>query len=103
MNKGYKNFTQNLLLGLVIGKDKLEKFSALLRALHSFWLNLLNTRDRKYLYTCIVDQDWSDSRLPWLDIVLLCLDVVGLKRVSWAVRYLDKPEWRAVTYSTTIL
>ena len=30
-----------------------------------------------------MEQDLSDSRLPWVDIVLLCLDGVGLKRVSW--------------------
>ena len=41
-------------------------------------------------------QDWSDSSLPWLDMVFLCVDGVGLKQVSWAVRYLDKPRWRAV-------
>ena len=44
-----------------------------------------------------MDQDWSDSGLPWLDMVLLCLDGVGLMRVSWAVSYLYKPQWRAVT------
>ena len=43
-----------------------------------------------------MEQDWSDSRLPWLDIVLVRLDGVGLKRVSWAVMCLDKPQWRAV-------
>ena len=30
------------------------------------------------------------------DMVLICLDGVGVKQVSWAVRYLDKPRWRAV-------
>ena len=86
---------------LAEGKEKLKKFCALLRALPSFWLNLLYTRDRKALFTCIVDQDWSDSKLPWLDMFLLCLDGVGLKQVSWAVRYLDKPQWKAVRSETT--
>ena len=49
------------------------------------------------LFACIGDKDSSDIRLPWLDIVLVCFDGVGLKRVSWAVRYLDKPQWRAVS------
>ena len=44
----------------------------------------------------IVDKYWSDSRPPWLELVLVCLDVVGLRWVSWAVRYLDKPPRRAV-------
>ena len=43
-----------------------------------------------------MDCDWWESRLPWLDRVPLCLVGVGLKRVSWAVRYLDEPYWRAV-------
>ena len=61
-----------------------------------FWLNLLNPMDKKVLCACMVDQDWSDSRLPRLDMVLLCLDEVRMKRVSWAVRYLDKSQWWAV-------
>ena len=40
----------------------------------------------------------SDRRLPCLDVDLFCLDGVGMKRVSQAVRYLDKPQWRAVKY-----
>ena len=51
---------------------------------------------KKLLYSCIVDCDWRKSRLPWLDRVLLYLVEFGLKRVSWAVRYLDEPRWRAV-------
>ena len=35
---------------------------------------------------------YSECDLPWL----LCLVGVWLKWVSWAVRYLDKPYWRAV-------
>ena len=80
-------------------KGKLEKkFCGLLRALPSFWLNLPNTKDRKALLTCIVDPDWSNSRITWHNMVLLYLDGVVLKLESWAVRYLDKPSfsWRAL-------
>ena len=35
---------------------------------------------------------WLSTRVP------LCLVGVGLKSISWAVRYLDKPSWRAVVY-----
>ena len=47
----------------------------------------------KSLFNCNADQYWSDSRLPWLDIVLFCSDRVQLKWVYWAVRYLDRPQW----------
>ena len=43
-----------------------------------------------------MDPDWSGSRLPSLDIVLLCLDGTVLKLVSTAVRYLDQLRWSAV-------
>ena len=59
-------------------------------------MNLLNTRHRRTLFTFIVDGGWRESRLPSLAGVLLCLVRVGVLRVSWAVRYLDKPQWRAV-------
>ena len=59
-------------------------------------LYLIYGSEYLYLFACIVDQDWIDGRLPWLDIVLVRLDGVGLKRVSWEVRYVDKPQWRAV-------
>ena len=55
------------------------KVCAQLRAISSFWMNLPNKRDKKALLTCIVNRGWSDSRLPWLDIVILCMDGVGLK------------------------
>ena len=54
-------------------------------------------RIKEKIFSCYLDQYWCDRRLTWLDIVWLCFDEVGLKRVSWAVRYLDKPQWRAVT------
>ena len=53
--------------------------------------NYLILGKEKALCTCILDCDWSESRLPWLDRVLLCVVGVGLNGVSWAVRYLDKP------------
>ena len=70
------------------GKDKLEeKKFILLRGISTFWRNLLNTREKSALIT---------SLLPWLDIVLLCTDGVRMQWVSWAVRYFDEHEWRAV-------
>ena len=83
MNERLYKSKRICLLRLAVGKENRKQFSALLRALPSFWMNLFNTRDRKALSTCIVDQDW-------IGIVLLCLDGVGLKQVSWAVRYLVK-------------
>ena len=47
----------------------------LLRAISSFWLNLFYLGG-KAVFTCIVDHDGKDSRLSWLDIVLVCLDGV---------------------------
>ena len=58
-------------------------------------MNEPNFMDKQALFTYIVDKDWSDIRLIWLDIVMLCLDGVGLKRMSLAVRYLEKPQWTA--------
>ena len=58
-----------MLLRLAVGKKRLEINFALLKAKSSFWLHLLNSRDKKALFTCVVDQDWSDNRLLWLDIV----------------------------------
>ena len=43
-----------------------------------------------------MDCDWRESRLPWLDRVLICLVYVVLMQVSWAVRCLGKPLWTAV-------
>ena len=43
-----------------------------------------------------MDHGWRESRLPSLARVLLCLVRVVVTWVSWAVRYLDKPGWRAV-------
>ena len=53
-------------------------------------LHLVNTRHRNVLNTCIVDCDWRESRLPWLDRVLLFFFGIGLKQVSWAVTYFDE-------------
>ena len=35
-------------------------------------------------------------------IILLYLDGVGLKRVSWAVMYVDKHQWRSVKSGWTL-
>ena len=61
-------------------------------------MKLKHIRDKKALFASIVDQHRSDIRLLRMDIVLLCLDGVGLKVMSLAVRYLGKPERRAVSY-----
>ena len=50
----------------------------LITSLPSFWINLLNTRDRKGPLICIVDGGWSKSSLTSLERVLLCLDRVGV-------------------------
>ena len=50
-----------------------------LRATSSFWMGLFKTRDKKALSTFIFDPGLSDSRLLWLNIVLLYFDRVGLK------------------------
>ena len=59
-------------------------------------INLLNSRDRKEKNIFIVDCGRRESRLPSLTTVPLCLVIVGVLLVSWAVRYLDMPQWRAV-------
>ena len=50
----------------------------------------------KVLYSCIMYCDWRESKLPWLERVLLFLVEVWLMWVSWAVKYLDLPWWTAV-------
>ena len=45
-----------------------------------------------------MDQYSSDSSLPWLDVVLFCLDGVGLNWVSLAAMYLYKPQRTAVAF-----
>ena len=57
--------------------------------------------DQKALLICIVYRGWRESSLLSLARVLLCLVRVGVPRVSWAVRYLDKPQWRAVIVKMT--
>ena len=60
-----------------------------------FLIDLPNARDRKSLILYIVDPSCRETWLPILARVLLCLVRVGVTWVSWAVRYLDKPWWRA--------
>ena len=47
-------------------------------------------------FTIFVDHCLRESWLPSLARVSLCLVRVGVPWVSWAVRYLDKPWWKAV-------
>ena len=55
-----------------------ETICALLRAILSFWLNLINTMDKnKALLTCILDQVWRNSMILWLDLVLFCWMELG--------------------------
>ena len=82
MTKGFLNFKKICYCVWPEKTKKMEKFCSLLRALSIFGMNLLNIRDRIALFTCIVGQDFSDSRLPWLERVLLCLDGVELTWVS---------------------
>ena len=85
-----------MLFRLVLGKET-ENLSYQFRAISMFLINLLNTRDRKKtILTFILDRGWRESRLPSLARVLLCLVRIGVPQVSCAVRYLDKPQWRAV-------
>ena len=88
INKGWQDFG-SLFIPFDFRKGKIWLFQ--LRAITSFQISLLNIRHRKGLYSWIVDCDWRESRLPWLDRVLLWLLEVGLMWVSWVVRYLDKP------------
>ena len=84
------SFKSKFLFFLVSGKEELEKFTVPSSELHLFlFLSIL--RIEKALNTFILDCDWRESILPWLDSVLLCFVGVGLKGLSWAVRNLDKP------------
>ena len=38
-------------------------------SIYSFWPYLLNSSVKKALYNCILYHNWSESRLPWLDMV----------------------------------
>ena len=42
-------------------------------------------------------------QLSWLDIALSEVDRIWLAIVSWAVRYMDKPIWRAVLSPGTLI
>ena len=87
-----------MLFRLVLGKERLNILvSSLELFLVKKKINLLNTRgENKTVFTFILDRGWRESRLPSLARVLLCLVRIGVPQVSCAVRYLDKPQWRAV-------
>ena len=80
-------------------KGKTEHFSFQFRAISSFFFFYQFTQykgQNKTVFTFILDRGWRESRLPSLARVLLCLVRIGVPQVSCAVRYLDKPQWRAV-------
>ena len=56
-------------------------------------MDKIYSREKQTVSTCIVDHGWNDIRLPWLDIVLFCMDGVW---TEVSVRYLDKPWCRDV-------
>ena len=89
--------SKNCVIQFGFRKGKTENFIFPSSELYLvFWwiYSILGTE--KYLYSCIGDCDWRKRRLPLLDRVLLSLVEVRLKWVSWVVRYLDKPQRRAV-------
>ena len=53
-----------------------------------FRWNFLIIMTNKMLFSCIVDQERKDSRLPWLGIVLLCWSNI-LQVLSWPTN-----DWR---------
>ena len=79
-------------------KGKTDNLSYQFIAISNFFVTFLNTRERKKnQFTFIVDRGWRQSRLSSLARVLLCLVIVGVPQVFWAVMYLDKIIWRAVS------
>ena len=74
-------------------KGKQIKFSYQFRAISCFY-SIQGTE--RTLFIFIVDRGQRQSRLPSLARVLLCLFRVGVPQVSWAVRYFDKLQWRAL-------
>ena len=77
-------------------QGKTENFRYQFRAIFTILIILLNTRDRKpnlfLLWTLV-----GGRVIPSLARVLLCLVRIGVAQMSWAVRYLDKLRWRAMS------
>ena len=84
--KNHKVLKKNMLLSLSVGKKILE----IRWCPDKSWIYSI-LRTKKTLFTGIVDQSLRNSRLLCPDMVLSCLNGVGLKRVSWAVLYFNKP------------
>ena len=59
-------------------------------------------KDKTLLISFILDQGWCDRRIPWLDIVMICLDGVRLKQVSWAGRYLESSGYKDLAFRPNI-
>ena len=87
-----------MLFRLVLGKERLNILVSSLELFLVFFLYQFTQYkgQNKTILTFILDRGWRESRLPSLARVLLCLVRIGVPQVSCAVRYLDKPQWRAV-------
>ena len=79
------------------GLLKTENFSYQFRAISNFLINLLNTSNIKRTYLLLLwtmvggrvgYQAWQEFCCVWLELVC--------QQVSWAVKYLDELQWRAV-------
>ena len=77
------NFTKK---NMVLGKEKLKVF---VTSSASFLIKLLNSKDRKILFTFIVDCGLRENMFPSLAELCCVLVRVGVAGVSWEVRYLD--------------
>ena len=86
-----------MLFRLVLGKERLNILVSSLELFLFFFNQFTQYKGQnKTVFTFILDRGWRESRLPSLARVLLCLVRIGVPQVSCAVRYLDKPQWRAV-------
>ena len=86
-----------MLFHLVLGKERLNILVSSLELFLVFFNQFTQYKGQnKTVFTFILDRGWRESRLPSLARVLLCLVRIGVPQVSCAVRYLDKPQWRAV-------
>ena len=65
--------------------------------LYLFLIILLNTRDRSKKKTNVpILLTMVEGRVGYQAGEEFCCVRAGVSQVSWAVRYLDKPQWRAV-------
>ena len=82
---------------MVLGKKKL-KFTFIYLKKKAIY-SMLGTKNP---INYIVDRVSRGSRLPSLTRVLLYLVIVGVSRVSWALRYLDKPKSKRALLRLTL-